>query len=276
MSRLARTSLPWLACTILACGGGQSGTGDQPVIALVGATTSPQDNPSASFGVELDPPSVQPLPSLATSCEGATIAVGACCFYPVQHGAVILRRQGADPAGPQPSAGLITLVDATSSAHIGAWDYDDQSGRYDSLPASFTPLPWNPGDKLVASAAGAHGGPGAPIGPFTISAPALAAPSTLAPPPIARGDSLQLSWVPDPNATTMSVSLTDNLVAGEVDCVAPDSQGSVTLDASLLAPLTTGPIQIGIARLAQWQVSVPGGVVLFQSEGDVTLQTSLQ
>ncbi|MHB8418886.1 MAG: hypothetical protein ACYDCL_12480, partial [Myxococcales bacterium] len=86
-------------------------------------------------------------------------------------------------------------------------------------------------------------GVGGDAGSFSVTARAVGMPGLAAPSSISRSANLTLSWTPDPNATTLQVSLraeTAGLSHGEIVCNLPSSMGSATVDASLLSNFETG------------------------------------
>jgi hypothetical protein len=224
-----------------------------------------------SFGVQLEPGSLpQPF-----SCTGAERTVGPCCFYRTMHAPGM--RRVTDPAGPPPNAGPITLVDTTSKTRLGVWDYVTTTpGGYGlSVLISLAENAWNPGDVLTVSAAGADGGPGVQLSAFTASAPTLVPPSAQFPSSIPRTENLEVTWQPDPNASTMNIGLSDNLVTGSVYCAVPDAQGKVSMDGSLITPFPSGALQLSLARETDRVTQPAAGVVFFQSLGLAYFQTSL-
>ena len=129
-------------------------------------------------------------------------------------------------------------------------------------------LVWQPGNVLTLSATG-----GASIGAFTVSAPALVPPSPSVPAHLGPGDAV-LTWQPDPNADTLSIIVNDGHGA-EVYCRVPDAHASLTIDASLLAVLASGPGCEGTAeRNAARYAQTPGGRVLFATSGWATFACS--
>jgi hypothetical protein len=186
-------------------------------------------------------------------------------------------RRFTDPAGPPPNAGPITLVDATSKMRLGIWDYSATTpGGYGfAVPTSLADDAWNPGDVLTVSAAGANGGPGVQVSAFTASAPTLVPPSAQVLSSIPRSENLEVTWQPDPNASTMHIGLSDNLVTGSVYCAVPDAQGKVSMDGSLITPFPSGALQLSLARETDRDTQSAAGVVFFQSLGLAYFQTSL-
>jgi hypothetical protein len=77
---------------------------------------------------------------------------------------------------------------------------------------------------------------------------------------------LTLTWVPDPNAQTMVISL-ESGNAYDVVCVVPDAQGSLTVDASLFSAFEAGGCQVSADRTATWYTSTPVGNVALSSDG---------
>jgi hypothetical protein len=277
--RLAPLLLGLLAVLPVACGGEVGGTGDgdgqheatgdagtdsstgasDAIVGRVYATTATAA--SDRFDVEL-----QPVPAVNEFCAGATTTVGSCCYFaptPPPPDPV----PGTGTPATEASAGTITLLDDTSNTSIGTFSY--AGGGYVSVPMDASDL-WQPGDQLTVSAAGAQ------IGAFTVSAPALIPPSVQAPSSFAAAEGVQVTWQPDPNADTMSITIDDE-DGGIVACSAPDAQGALTMDASLFASFRPGDRCEGSAnRETVRYAQTPTGRVAFVTMGWATFEASVQ
>lgn len=226
-------------------GGSDSGTGSETGSdsSADGASTGPIVGQllltTEAFGgqlLETFTADLQPLPPPATSfsCPGATAIVGDCCLFPpIRPPPTPLPGSGTGTANYGSNAGVLALLDATSSATIGTFDFGSRG--YAGLPANYYATRWNPGDILTVSATGDG------IAAFTVSVPALSPPAVKFPSSIVLGKDMKVTWQPDPNADTVMVSILDDDAGSvEIACSAPDSDGAVTVDASLLAAFEPG------------------------------------
>jgi hypothetical protein len=212
----------------------------------------------------------------AKPCDGATLTVGACCFVP---GAAVDAGPPTGLAGQNPdggfssigaSAGTITLVDEASSGKLAALDYGQMPsgfGLAEGYPnANINPEAWNDGDPITASAVGS-----AEVGAFRVTAPGLTLPSTASPTSIAAAKNLTLSWTPDRNAETMTVTLAPychSVSHGTVSCTVPDSASTVTVDARLMQSFQVGDLCWGtLERATERNVELAGGHVTFATQG---------
>jgi hypothetical protein len=206
-------------------------------------------------------PTSTPSSRWSWSCP-ATATVGACCVFPP------IRPPPTQPPGSGTgavdygaSAGALALLDVTSSATVDTFDFGSKG--YQRLPASYYAARWQPGDVLSVSATGDQ------IGAFTVSAPALIPPVMQFPERIVAGKSFQITWQPDPNADTLMIQLLDvNAGSVVVACSAPDSDGTLTVDASLLSTFKSGDSCSGGAdRETTRYAQTPTGRVAFRSFG---------
>jgi len=274
-------ALGLLAALHLACGGqvgttpggdgqhdstGDAGTttttgGPQQIIGTLYADTA-SEVPSDRFDVQL-----QPAPPATAYCAGATATAGGCCYFaPTPPPPDPVPGSGGSVA-TEANAGPITLVDATSNASLGTFGFSGWG--YMSLPMS-APDVWHAGDLLSVSAAGAQ------IGAFRVSALALIPPAVQAPSSFAATEDMVITWQPDPNADTMSVTIDDD-VGGIVACSAPDAQGTVTMPGSLLAAFRSGDRCEGSAERATTSYAqTPTGRVAFVTSGWTTFDASVQ
>jgi hypothetical protein len=281
MMRSLRTALGPIAALLVACGGrvdlassvspggsgsatsSDSGAGgtvsDQIVGQLLVTTEAFGGQTLETFSADLQP---LPTPPTTFACPGATARVGACCVFPPvppipspAHGS------GTGTANVGTSAGMLALLDATSSANVGTFDFG--TGGYGGLPANYYTTRWQPGDILNVSATGDQ------IGAFTASAPALSPPVVQFPSTIVATNDLRITWLPDQNAETMMLQILDN-DAGSVDiaCSVPDADGAVTVDASLFVAFKSGDhLQAAAHRETVRYAQVPTGRVALRSFG---------
>jgi hypothetical protein len=181
----------------------------------------------------------------------------------------MLPGDGGRPA-TESSAGTLTLVDVTSNAPIGTLQY--ANGIYDALPVQYGTPRWHAGDILRVSA------PGDQIGAFTVSVPALIPPVVQFPATLDATSDLTITWQPDPNADSMTITLLDSAAQGiEVVCVVPDAQATVTVDASLFAAFKSGDrCQETADRETVRYAKTSKGVVAFMSFGWTSVDGSVQ
>jgi hypothetical protein len=248
-----------------------AGVGRDDIIGLVSATNL---GTSDQFDViNLGP--VFPDPGTADQCAGASLVVGSCCrFPPIQP--IADPPFGSGTVQTAMNAGTITLGDLTSNASGGSYPYQDQ--LYPSLPASWSSNLWRVGDVLTVTAEGgaAHSAGGS-IEAFTVSAPVLAAPNLEVPSPIPLGESVTVTWAPDPNATTMQITLLDTERGGAVACSVSDAQASVTVDARLLASYASGDeLQVAGSRDTERSTPTSSGTIVFDSFGWTNVLTRIQ
>jgi hypothetical protein len=248
-----------------------SGVVHDDIIGLISATNL---GTSDQFDVvNLGP--VFPDPGTANHCAGASLVVGSCCLFPpIQP--VSDPPLGSGTVQTAMNAGTITLGDPTSNASGGAYPYQDQ--LYPSLPASWDSNLWRVGDVLTVTAdGGAAHSAGGSIEAFTVSAPVLAAPDLELPSPIPLGKSVTVTWAPDPNATTMQVTLLDSERGGAVGCSVSDAQASVTIDARLLASSESGDeFQVAGSRETERSTPTSSGTIVFDSFGWTNILTTIQ
>lgn len=295
MMRFPRIALGSAAALLVACGGGvevtpgggasasatssssggaaSTGSGSAGSGSITGSSTGPDQILGQLLVVteafngqllETFSADLQPLPKTTTSaaCAGATASVGACCvFPPIRPVPTLPPGTGTGAANIGTSAGVLALLDATSSANIATFDFG--SGGYAGLPASYYTSRWQPGDLLKVSATGDQ------IGAFTASAPALSPPVLQLPASIVTTADLRITWQPDPNADTMRIQIIDsNAGSVVVACSAPDSDGAVTVDASLFAAFKPGDsCQAGADRETVRYAQTSTGRVALRSFG---------
>ncbi len=207
--------------------------------------------PSQSYSVTADfYPNVGPGGS---SCSGAS--VGSCCYSPPAGGG------GSAPIG----AGTLTVKDGQVT--LGTLPFDPTNG-YGLL----TSATWMPGDTLSVTA------PGDVVDAFVVSSPVPAALAGLSPslasgaltisvsqpwtfawtPGSPAGQSMLVTLGPAPNATGQSS-------IGSITCTPNDSDGTLTVDASLLANFQSGQAaQLAVARINAGQASPANGSVLLR------------
>ena len=211
---------------------------------------------------------LQPFTPSAVPCPGARRTVGQCCYYgPTPPSPTQIAGSGTPTR--EANAGEIVLVDESSHTTLGT--YDPTPGAYGALPANFTMAPWRVGDQLTVRAAGAD------FDAFSVSAPVLAPPVTNVMEPIARTHDLQVAWQHDPHGETVSIVILAGGVGAEVACVVPEAQGSVTVDASLLAELTSpGTCQLTAYREADVYTQTSAGRVEFSTLGWASNRCTLE
>jgi hypothetical protein len=208
---------------------------------------------------------LQPLPNSATfSCPGATAIVGDCCVFPPIRpppDPVPGKGPGTGAVNIGTSAGALALLDATTSASIGTFDFGTQG--YAGLPAAYYATRWRPGDILTVNATGGQ------IPAFNVSAPALSPPIVQAPSTIVPTEDLKITWEPDPNADTLMIQIDDEDAGAIVlACSVPDSDGALTVDASLFASFKSGDTcQVTADRTTTRYAQTPAGRVELDSFG---------
>jgi hypothetical protein len=237
-----------------------AGTADSPdgaPTSMIGEMLAQQDVGQTDpqfFDARFVPGPLDPDGDYGT-CAGAAQTVGDCCYFPP------VRPPGTQPfssgdTSVDKRAGVVTLVDTTSTAKIGTFTYDRAA-----YPATeFATTVWQPGDVLTVSATGDQ------VGPFTVSATTLVPPTGQFPPAIQRTQDFQITWQPDPNAEIMNLWISDGQPAGGgVNCTLPDANGSVTVDASLFAAFQSGAASaVSLGRIARQRVTpTSAGIVEF-------------
>ena len=217
-----------LTWTLVACGG----SGSYSVDLLLGTGTNPLGQ-ADSFRfqvVKLGKPCVLDEPDSGHN----PVTVGACTYFPPP--LIPLPPPDCGTPNSAASAGTIKLVDKTEGSTLGSW-----TSQADS--ASFASSPWKAGDTITVTASGAD------VPSFTLSAPALSAPSIMLPASLGANHDLALNWTPDPNAETMDVLLNVANRGDSISCTPPDAAGTLVIDASLLANfVSSGSIAITISR----------------------------
>ena len=191
------------------------------------------------------------------TCAGAAQTVGYCCYFPPSP------HPGTQPfsdSGSQvvdQNAGVITLVDTTSKAQIGTFNYDHVNDAYPSM--EFTTPVWQPGDILTVRATGDQ------VSAFSVSAPALIPPIGQIPSSINLNQAFQITWQPDPNADIMNIWISDGQSVGKgVNCTLPDANGGVTVAASLFVAFQAGDASgVSLGRGAQRDTQTSTGTVEF-------------
>jgi hypothetical protein len=225
--------------------------------------TTSNGQPTLAFGARLYYPGSV---FSDTRCVGAERTVGSCCYIPTA------------PPAPRPTpghplitanAGTVSLVDATTGKDVGSLTYGPPSSGYgDGYPelVFIDVMEWSPGDLMTIGATGQT------VGPFEASVRALAMPSWPAPSGIGGAKEVTFVWAPDPNAHTMTVTLeafsdSKKVSHGTVACEIPDSTGTLTIDASLLAAFEAGDTCDGtLVRSAKVPVSTSTGPLTVSSE----------
>jgi hypothetical protein len=206
------------------------------------------------------------------TCAGAAQTVADCCYFspsPLPG----TQLPGSGSAVADKNAGVITLVDTTSRAQIGTFNY--VTDAYPDM--EFTAAVWQPGDILTVRATGDQ------VSAFTVSAPALIPPIGQIPSSINLTQDFQITWQPDPNADLMNISISrPSSSGGEVNCTLPDANGSVTVAASLLAaafqPGDASTVSLGVSlgRAAQRDTQTSTGTVEFVTRAySTTVQVSV-
>ncbi len=164
------------------------------------------------------------------TCAGAAQTVGDCCYFPPSPLPATQPPGTGSPVVDQ-NAGVITLVDTTSRAQIGAFNY--VADGYPEM--EFSGTVWQPGDILTVRATGDQ------VSAFTVSAPALIPPIGQIPSSINPTQDFQITWQPNPNADIMNIWISDGQSVGKgVNCTVPDANGSVTVAATLFAAFQSG------------------------------------
>jgi len=190
---------------------------------------------------------------------GPTVTVGACTYTPPL-GGVASPSPGCGTPNTAASAGTVTVVDTTTDASLVTYDWAD--GGYATDMASFAGSPWQPGDVITATATGGD------VPPFSIATHALSSSSVTLPTSFPANEDLVLQWTPDPNAQTMSITL-DAPRDDSIACSPPDSAGSLSIDASLLAMLSSSNVTLSIYRQAITTTSVGSASLNFSSRGSM-------
>ncbi|HEY8073859.1 MAG TPA: hypothetical protein VIF62_07115 [Labilithrix sp.] len=213
-----------------------------------------------------------PVPAPQDPCSGAIARTRSCCAFPPA------RPPPTQPPGDggtgttttpaESNAGTVSLTDATTNASLGTFEYE--RGAYTDAPANWTEAIWNPGDTLRLQAAGAE------LGPFSVSAPALAIATVALPSSISRTRDLAITWTPDPNAQSFVLSL-GGPNGRTVACFAADAAGALTVDASMLATFDASTRVQGVAeRSATQYARTPAGRIAFEIFSWQTLDATLE
>jgi len=265
--------LAWLLpCMLLACGGRTSdpasGGDGQSTGGSRGATTNSDAIVGQVFVATGGQPygrfdaNLQPFTPTTSACERATRTVGSCCsLAPVMAGYI---GPGSGTPATEVSAGTLQLLDGTSHATLGTYDYSN--GQYANLPASFYSGGWKAGDELTVTATGGD------IGAFQVTGPALTPPTDALQTAVMTGQDLKITWATDPYSQTMSIGMLD-ATGAQIVCTVPEAQQSVTIDASLLSALGTSSSCQGTAsREAVRETTVATGRVQFVTIGWVSGQ----
>ena len=83
---------------------------------------------------------------------------------------------------------------------------------------------------------------------------------------------LELHWTPDANAETMGIGILDTLTGASIGCTVPDSAGTVEVDTSLLAGLSSGvPCEVTALRIASRTTQTENGPFQLSSYGTETV-----
>ena len=152
------------------------------------------------------------------------------------------------------NAGTIKLVDTSKGTTLGSW-----TSQADWT--TFANSPWVAGDTVTVMASGAE------VPSFSISVPALSAPSIMLPASFSPNQNLALSWTPDRNAQTMVVTINATNQGDSIICTPPDAAGTVVIEASLLANFGPGSFTIKSSREYHAKVSDGAAQVAFRSYG---------
>jgi hypothetical protein len=117
-------------------------------------------------------------------------------------------------------------------------------------------------DVLHVSAAGATG----QVAAFSASVAGVALPNATMPASLARDPALEISWTPDANATSMTLTLAsyaqDGAAHGTITCHVSEAVGTVSVAPTLLARFDSGDRCWGyLVRSASTNVNVERGSV---------------
>ncbi len=167
------------------------------------------------------------------------------------------------------SAGVLTLTDGTTK--IGTLPYmgdDAGMGDYTSDQSTNAALVWAAGDTLSVSATGS---PVIPAFSASIKAPqdiagvnpglSLAAPAVA----VSTSKPFVLSWTPSSDGGQMELVLGGFSGGGTASCRASESDGSLTVPASILQKFGSGGGTLGFSKTVSKPVSVPGVTMLIQA-----------
>jgi hypothetical protein len=240
-------------CGLAACSdpSGKSGTPGTPVARLWAGETTLSGQTTSVVGLGGDG-EYEISDGFGTDggCGGATAFIGACCFIPpapvVDAGAGQMSPPACNPdGGPNVvllDLGTLTFSDSTSNETLGTDTYGPivlelGCGSAEGYQNSESNTNWSAGDTLLAK------GVGGDAESFSVSARAVSMPGLTPPSSISRSAGLTLSWTPDPNATTLQISLhAETALAshGGIVCNVSNSAGTTTVDASLLSNFETG------------------------------------
>jgi hypothetical protein len=204
------------------------------------------------------------------TCAGAAQVMGDCCYFPPSPLPVTQPPGSGSPVADQ-NAGVVTLVDTTSRAQIGTFNYDHVNDGYPSM--EFAAPVWQPGDILTVRAAGDQ------VSAFSLSAPALIPPIGQIPSTINLNQDFQITWQPDPNADVMNIWISDGQSAGKgVNCTLPDANGSVTVAASLFAAFQSGDAStVSLGRITQRATQTSMGTIEFATRAySASVRASVQ
>jgi hypothetical protein len=260
--------------TLSADGGGSpkpdgGGSGLAGMVSAI-QTTEVLDNGSPTF---LFSSLFESQALLGTPTPQCANPIGGCCYTPWP----------GQPSQPQLyDAGELTLSDkgttlATASYGPMVSGFGVRQG-YPSI--DIDPLSWNAGDQLMVT------GVGGQVPAFSVSTKAVALPvvSPASSPfgsqlTIPRNQSFTIHFTPDANSSTFFVTLTaeslggtgsgTTTVRGTILCSVPETQGALTIDASLLQNFQAGDqcTQCGAYRQSFTQVAAGDAQVQFVVQG---------
>lgn len=244
------------------------------VFATVTTSVTANGQPGYLLGAKLETPTPK-----EDACKRSSKTVGACCFVPPA--TTTPPPTSGLPAGATPD-GSPTYVDESAGkiaftsggAPMGSIDYGPtkagfgQGRGYPNL--MINPTSWSPGDLLGVSAEGADGH----VPAFAASLRGVDLPNAATPTRLARSAAVSFSWKPDPNATTMTLTLSsfaNGTPHGTVVCAVADAAGGFSVDPSLLASFDAGDKCWGsLERSASKTVELAGGHVTFSAKGEQT------
>ena len=190
------------------------------------------------------------------NCVGT--ASGSCCYAPPTGGG------GTAPVG----AGTLTFFDGTTT--LGTIAFDATNG-YGTLGSAT----WNGGDALSVKAPGdtVHAFQAATTAPADFAG--LTPDLTTGAVTVSVSQSWTLSWTAgSPGAQSLLVLITpaaSQTGEGSITCSPNDSDGTVTVDASLLANFQSGNTgQISIERINAGDGAADNGSIVYQVSAGVT------
>jgi hypothetical protein len=261
-----------LACSSAACGTTTTTTPNPASFGTISLALS-SNIEGGSHGTghpDVFAASLFPNPSTPpNACAGATVTLGACCYVPAAPPVITdSGLAGLNPDGGPDfvmlDVGTITLFDVTTNATLDGLPYMP-------LVEGFGSALGYPGQDLGPNAVAVGdlvrvSVPAGPLGAaFDAEAHALSLPDTKPPASIVHTSPLVLAWTPDPNATTMTVSL--GATSGTVTCAVPDSSGTITVAPDLMVAFQPGDTCLAsLTRSATTVVNVTGGSVAFASQ----------